>query len=275
VKTPENEKRKDEFCRIRDALGRTDTLNDMKPQDKRNLREDLRWMEDEAAAWNLPSPTRGAGERTCQSIVDRKHSCGYTAPQVFKEHLESFQNSSKPLLLVTFMGERWWNTMYFYPPSWITVVDVVHLPAYRVMVFKKEWFEDNTRTRRMSRLSKADYVNALRTDPLSLMESWERFVAAQEPTRIDQARTEIYHSETLARMAVELFYAVKEFGMLNSELFDEYARVEVDRNSYNHQMKRYLDEETGFPKSADMSEKVIRRRVAVESCANFCNYHRR
>jgi hypothetical protein len=143
------------------------------------------------------------------------------------------------------------------------------------MVFKKEWFEDNTRTRRMSRLSKADYVSALRTDPLSLLQSWERFVAAQEPTRIDQARTEIYHSETLARMAVELFYAVKDFGMLNSELFDEYARVEVDRNSYNHQMKRYLDEETGFPKSADMSEKVIRKRVAFESCANFCNFHRR
>jgi hypothetical protein len=121
--------KKEIFEKLRNKLRGLNRVERFSHKEREELKQDLEKMDDMAHRWKIPKPSRGAGDRTVLQLSERGPACAMLAKASIKRRVEAIPY----LILLTFEGECFWGAIGYYPPPGVLVIELTHLPAYRMM----------------------------------------------------------------------------------------------------------------------------------------------
>jgi hypothetical protein len=262
------ESRRTIFEALRNDVRRIRGVESMSYEELQAVNMDCDTMNNLALSLDMVKPTIGAGGRRCTDLVHEMYDCAISAIKVIRSKIESIRN----LVVLTYDGESMWTTLGYYPSSLTCVIEICHLPAFKMMLHFKE--EVMMRKRNLY-LSEEEYHKMMnKSVDCTLLKAWKMFCVGTTPLttkRIAETMRRYYHSDVHAEMISELFNKIISFGQQNEATLDYHCKVTLSRQTYIRQMSKYIDPIERFPLThEEREERKIQKAFVTAHCGIFC-----
>jgi hypothetical protein len=232
--------------------------------------KDVKSMSGMAKDFDSMSPTvLGDYEvgRNCFDLIDGVKPCAFSAFKMLKWEMAKTQGRK---IFVVYKGMRTWEALGGHPTHHHTVVDVADMLVFRLML-QREHDIAYKRPFVISQKEMALLEADEQVEPPTLIRAWTKF-CKRTLLEITVMKTRQGDSRAQAEMALDLYFAVCQFGEEHQEELDLLLRMELTAEAFSVLLDPVILPKGGCPVTRGVRAAHVRGTLVQRGCSAGC-YH--